>query len=163
MTEMTSDPFYTRQLDAIAPGDLSLAFPTRNGVIQIEADFENDDVTTHLLVNRGDDKVGNIVVKLATGRSLQAEEVAPVVVDGVPMDRRTRLFEEPLAELKLSKAEPHSPVNKDMWVAHGENLAVGDITLLQTFVNMIGDYARVEQERMRKLTVDHLDKPNKYL
>jgi len=162
MTELSSEPFYTRQLDAIAPGDLSIAFPTRNGIIQIEAPLE--DISTYVRVNR-DEKIGNIVVKLSTGRLLQAEEVTSVEVDGMRLDRRVHVFEEPIDELKLSKVDPHSIGNRDLWVAHGENLVVKDTALLQTFVNMIGDYARLEQERRRKNTMEYLTlKPsNKYL
>ena len=149
MTEITSEPFFTRQLDAIAPGRLSLEFPALDGVVQIEAPIE-DEVTQ---LNISKDNFGNIIVKLANGQPLQAELAVPVVVDGQPTESRLRVFEESVEELKLSIAEPLSVVKRDMWVAHGESLVVKDITLLQTFVNKIGDYARLEQERRRKATM----------
>jgi hypothetical protein len=86
----------------------------------------------------------------------------PVVVDGVPMDRHLRVFEEPVVELKLSKEDPTSVANSNVWVASGENLAIADLSLLQTFANTIGDFARIEQERKRKDTMDRKPSP-KYL
>jgi hypothetical protein len=163
MTEMTSEPFFTRQLGAIAPGYLLLDIPELNGVIQIEAPLEDEGAHLHVVNNER----GIISVKRANGSPLQAEVVVPVVVDSHPTERHIRVFEEPVAELKLYKEEliPVSPAITDMWVASGENLVVADINLLQKFVNRIADYARAEQERRRNagVAVNYLDKPNKYL
>ena len=158
MTEITSDPFFTSQLDAIAIGDLSLGFPTHEGVVQLQGPLEDE--VTHIHVSKKD--FGNIVVKLSNGQPLQAELVVPVVVDGVPMDRHLRVFEEPVVELKLSKEDPTSVANSNVWVASGENLAIADLSLLQTLANTIGDFARIEQERKLKDTMDRKPSP-KYL
>jgi hypothetical protein len=158
MTEITSQPFYSRQLHAIAPGNLTLEFPTLDGIVQIDAPLEDE--VTYLNVSK--DTAGEIRVKVVNGRPLQAELAVPVVVDGQPTENHLRIFKESVEELKLSKA-PLSPVERDMWVAQGENLVVEDITLLRRFVNTIGDFALLEQARRRKDAMENRKPSNKYL
>jgi len=147
MTEMSSEAFYTRQLDAIGLGrSFSIGFPALNGVVQLHAPYQDEH--THVYLDR--DKAGDITIKLADDLPLQAEQVVPVEVDGVPTEKRIRVFEEPAKVIKFSKEDPQTVANKDMWIASGENLVVADIMLLQTFVNTICDFVRLEQVRRRR-------------
>jgi hypothetical protein len=148
MVEKYSQEFFSRQLNAVAPGEISLGMPAREGIVQIEAPPLVEE-TTHLHVIS--DKFGNIAVKkIISDQLLQAELVAFDPEDDESKTRLLPVFEEPIDVLRISRSDPYGSINRDLWVAKGENLAVTDIGLLEAFANMIGDCARLEQERRRR-------------